>query len=292
MPLIVIAGKPCTGKTTFANLLVAALRERGSAVQLVNEETLQITKAAGYATSTSEKATRGAIKSRTDHHLTAETYVVVDSLNYIKGFRYELHCSARTFRTPQCVVWVACADTTADVWNETRVKEGGDGYEAKIMDDLRMRFEAPNEANRWDSPLFRVCLSADVTSADVTTGAGDAVIADAGAVAGVASALQGISLTGEAGSSSSSSSSTGEANCESASATLSVPVKSPFSSWKPKKKTTIEAGTGAGTGNGAAGPGAGMTRLSFLPLPPPQPRPRSLYLSPAAWSHRRFLPTL
>jgi hypothetical protein len=45
-----------------------------------------------------------------DRRLSADSVVVLDSLNYIKGFRYELYCSARTFRTPHCVVWVAAGD--------------------------------------------------------------------------------------------------------------------------------------------------------------------------------------
>ena len=48
-------------------------------------------------------ACSGSLKSAVDHRLSAESVVVLDSLNYIKGFRYELYCSTRTFlRTVWC----------------------------------------------------------------------------------------------------------------------------------------------------------------------------------------------
>jgi protein KTI12 len=130
MPLILIAGNPCTGKTTFANKLVDYLKSRGvSNIELINEEHLKITKQSGYKTSFNEKSTRGLLKSAADHKLNTECYVIVDSLNYIKGFRYELYCSARTFRTPHCVVWVECDENDANTWNSERMELTGDGYD-------------------------------------------------------------------------------------------------------------------------------------------------------------------
>ena len=111
MPLIIISGKPCTGKTTFATLLVEYLKSRSNNqvnIELINEESLKINKLDGYKSSSDEKNTRGLIKSATNHKLNSECYVIVDSLNYIKGYRYELYCAARTFRTPHCVVQVCC----------------------------------------------------------------------------------------------------------------------------------------------------------------------------------------
>ena len=48
MPLVVITGRPCTGKTTFATTLEQYLRARGvERVALVNDESLGVTKAHG-----------------------------------------------------------------------------------------------------------------------------------------------------------------------------------------------------------------------------------------------------
>ena len=52
----------------------------------------------------SEKNTRAAIKAECERFLTKDVLVIVDSMNYIKGYRYELFCIARTVRTPHCVV--------------------------------------------------------------------------------------------------------------------------------------------------------------------------------------------
>lgn len=132
MPLVIITGKPCTGKTTFAKLLAEDLIARGKTVDLVNEESLSINKKEGYKSSFAEKATRGALKGATDHKLNAENFVIVDSLNYIKGYRYELYCAARTFRTPHCVIWLGCSDSESSAWNEKRIADGGDGYDTKM----------------------------------------------------------------------------------------------------------------------------------------------------------------
>lgn len=121
MPLIIVCGNPCTGKTRFCHQLVEYLRDHGTVnVELINEESINVSKKDGYKSSFQEKTTRGALKSAVDHKLNAECVVVVDSLNYIKGFRYELYCSARTFRTPSCAVWVESPEAAADRWNAER----------------------------------------------------------------------------------------------------------------------------------------------------------------------------
>jgi protein KTI12 len=133
MPLILIAGNPCTGKTTFANQLLEFLRSKNlTNIELINEESLKISKKDGYKSSFAEKSTRGSLKSAADHKLNAECYVIIDSLNYIKGFRYELYCSARTFRTPHCVVWVECNEVTSNKWNSTRIELNDDAYDAEM----------------------------------------------------------------------------------------------------------------------------------------------------------------
>ena len=77
-------------------------------------------------------ACSGSLKSAVDHRLSADSVVVLDSLNYIKGFRYELYCSARTFRTPHCVVWVAAADGLSEKWNADRIQSGADAYSPQM----------------------------------------------------------------------------------------------------------------------------------------------------------------
>jgi len=67
-------------------------------------KTLVVTTVPYSADAASEKIIRGSLKDGVDHALNERTVVVVDSMNYIKGFRYELYCSARAESTQYCVV--------------------------------------------------------------------------------------------------------------------------------------------------------------------------------------------
>jgi protein KTI12 len=121
MPLVVVCGNPCTGKTTFSLKLEAYLKKQGvTNIEIINDESLGLEKNSSYANSFNEKTSRGTLKSAVDHKLSADRYVIVDSLNYIKGYRYELYCTARSFRTPHCVVWVECPTVISDEWNSTK----------------------------------------------------------------------------------------------------------------------------------------------------------------------------
>lgn len=164
MPLVIICGFPCSGKTTFAIRLREYLLEQVGvrSVALVNEESENQSRREGYKNSACEKNTRGLLKSAVDHALSGDCVVICDSLNYIKGFRYELHCMARTLRTPHCTVWVQCDGAVALERSLRRQsEEGGDAYAFPddVYTDLQRRFEAPNDKNRWDAPLFLVDMS-------------------------------------------------------------------------------------------------------------------------------------
>jgi len=160
MPLIIISGHPCIGKTTFATELKRYLEETECSVVLINEESLGISCSTGYSSSFAEKTTRGSIKSAVDHSLSSTAWVIVDSMNYIKGFRYELYCLARTIKSTHCCIWLSCDEGTSDTWSAQREQSSGASYPADVLGDLRRRFEPPNERNRWDRPLFKFTSSA------------------------------------------------------------------------------------------------------------------------------------
>jgi protein KTI12 len=44
------------------------------------------------------------MKAGVERFLSKDVVVILDSMNYIKGYRYELYCIARAMRTPNCVV--------------------------------------------------------------------------------------------------------------------------------------------------------------------------------------------
>ena len=149
------------GKTVFCQKLKEALesKEEPSPVVVVSEESENVQREHGYADAGSEKVTRGVLKGAIDHALGDKAYVIADSLNYIKGYRYELYCMARTCKTRHCCVYVHCDDAVSNEWSSTRKELTGEGYDDKVFADLRRRYEMPNERNRWDCPMFRVDMT-------------------------------------------------------------------------------------------------------------------------------------
>ncbi|CAK4610067.1 unnamed protein product [Aphanomyces euteiches] len=75
--------------------------------------------------SRAEKMTRSALKSRVQLHLSANCVVILDSLNYIKGYRYELFCLAKENSTTHCVVFV---NTPVDIAQTRNVSRDSDAF--------------------------------------------------------------------------------------------------------------------------------------------------------------------
>ncbi|KAG8518932.1 Protein KTI12 [Galemys pyrenaicus] len=106
MPLVVFCGLPYCGKSRRAELLRGALAAEGHTVYVVDDAAvLGAEDATVYSDSTREKALRGALRAAVERRLSRHDVVILDSLNYIKGFRYELYCLARAARTPLCLIY-------------------------------------------------------------------------------------------------------------------------------------------------------------------------------------------
>jgi len=105
MPLIIIVGGPCSGKTTLATKIKEFIvTEKKKEVILINEEYFSLNKEEFYKESSTEKMLRAKMKSEVEKNLDDNTVVILDSLNYIKGYRYELFCLVRNFKTRHCIV--------------------------------------------------------------------------------------------------------------------------------------------------------------------------------------------
>lgn len=103
---MVLCGLPGSGKSRRAEQLRGALAAEGRAVHVVDDAAvLGAEDAAVYGDSAREKALRGALRAAVERRLSRHDVVILDSLNYIKGFRYELYCLARAARTPLCLVY-------------------------------------------------------------------------------------------------------------------------------------------------------------------------------------------
>lgn len=87
MPLVVMCGYPCSGKTMRRKQLVEYLKENHPDVKVivVGDDESQIDKNSVYSESKHERAVRGSLKSEVNRYLTKDDVVILDSLNYIKG---------------------------------------------------------------------------------------------------------------------------------------------------------------------------------------------------------------
>ncbi|KAI3423881.1 hypothetical protein D9Q98_009715 [Chlorella vulgaris] len=152
MPLIVISGLPCSGKSKAAAVLAEVCRLRGQDVQIVDEDSLHLQRNESYKDATSEKVARGTLMAAVDRNLTRKLTVILDTHNNIKGYRYQLWCIARLAGTRYCLVHVDTPPETCRQCNQER--EAASSYSETIFEDLACRFERPDSKNRWDSPLF------------------------------------------------------------------------------------------------------------------------------------------
>ncbi|KAF9608540.1 hypothetical protein IFM89_009906 [Coptis chinensis] len=163
MALVVISGQPCSGKSTAAICLAEALRasELNPTVRIIDESSFHLDRNQSYADNTAEKNLRGVLRSEVDRSLSKDSIIIVDSLNNIKGYRYELWCLARAAGIRYCVIYCDVKEDLCREWNKKRGENGESTYNDKIFEDLVRRFEIPDRRNRWDSPLFELWPSKD-----------------------------------------------------------------------------------------------------------------------------------
>ncbi|XP_006628956.2 protein KTI12 homolog [Lepisosteus oculatus] len=155
MPLVVMCGFPCSGKSRRAQELKEYfLSKTDRKVYVVGDETVGVDKNSVYADSQKERNLRGALRAEVERKVNKEDVVILDSLNYIKGYRYELFCLIKHTQTPHCLVYCLTSAEVSSTWNKCGDVEKQ--YSQEILDALIMRFETPDSRNRWDSPLFTV----------------------------------------------------------------------------------------------------------------------------------------
>lgn len=165
MPLVIFAGFPCSGKTTWANELRKGLEKRidlakqnlesghNYTISYHSDQTLGIGRDT-YEDSNKEKLARGSQISFVKRDISKTNIVILDSMAYIKGFRYQLYCESKGMATPHCVIQVTAPIEQCLEWNEKLPPE--DQWSPVLMKQLLMRYEEPNSNTRWDSPLFEV----------------------------------------------------------------------------------------------------------------------------------------
>uniref|UniRef100_A0A1B0CVD6 Protein KTI12 homolog n=1 Tax=Lutzomyia longipalpis TaxID=7200 RepID=A0A1B0CVD6_LUTLO len=172
MPLIVMCGIPSSGKTTRAKELEKFFKDKKNiTVHIVSENQCcrahNFLKNDLFMDSQKEKIIRASLKSEVGRLQNTKDVVILDAGNYIKGYRYELYCQAKGGRVPQCTILCNLPIEEAKSFNKKRPivdeklpesSEFSDNsdvqYSDNVFDALCQRFEEPQGANRWDSPLF------------------------------------------------------------------------------------------------------------------------------------------
>nr|XP_054494741.1 protein KTI12 homolog [Agelaius phoeniceus] len=118
MPLVVLCGRPGSGKSRRAAELREALGGPERAAHVVAEA----------------EGGRAALRAEVERRLSRRDVVIVDAGNELRSIRYELYCAARQAGTPRCLLHCA----------------GGAGGPDEPP------FEEPDPSCRWDRPLFTV----------------------------------------------------------------------------------------------------------------------------------------
>ncbi|OWB81268.1 hypothetical protein B5S32_g5662 [[Candida] boidinii] len=171
MPLILFTGYPCSSKSKWSlklkNELESKIKnlkpgEQGYNYKVIlhTDESLGINHEA-YKDSNKEKSARGIQISVVKRDLSKNNIVILDSLNYIKGFRYQLHCESKALSTPYCLIHVISPSEICFKWNDEIVDGNDDNdhhhkWDNELIKNLIMRYEEPDSANRWDSPLIPI----------------------------------------------------------------------------------------------------------------------------------------
>ncbi|XP_057672706.1 protein KTI12 homolog [Diorhabda carinulata] len=159
MPLVVVTGVPSSGKTTRSLELLKFFEQQGKEVHIISE--LDHILKAGFEKNSfyddkdKEKHIRGVLKSEVLKLVSSNNVVILDALNYIKGYRYELFCGTKANKCTQCTLHTEINRDEAWKFNENRENEA-EKYNRETFDALVMRYEDPNGNNRWDAPLFTI----------------------------------------------------------------------------------------------------------------------------------------
>lgn len=129
MSLVTISGYPSSGKTRRAQQLQLALESRLQdpgyegpplKVKILSDDELNISRDAykgppqsritrlysqlTQLDSRAEKPARGALFTAMQRQMSQDTILIVDAMNYIKGFRYQMYCAARELKLRVCTV--------------------------------------------------------------------------------------------------------------------------------------------------------------------------------------------
>ena len=108
MALLTITGYPCSGKTRRVEQLKAFFASQLGAepaykIVHLSDDALHVPRSV-YDDGRLEKPARQTLFTAVQRALAPDALVIVDGMNYIKGFRYQMYCQAREHRLRRCTV--------------------------------------------------------------------------------------------------------------------------------------------------------------------------------------------
>ncbi|KAJ5593987.1 uncharacterized protein N7459_000195 [Penicillium hispanicum] len=201
MPLVILTGYPCSGLTYRANQLASLLEKAQDEILAAADTTsparlksrYKIHVVASHDSShprtvydhaRTEKEARGVAYARAKRVMARDSIVILDGMNYIKGWRYQLWCESKAANTSCCVVHVGTPVDQCVANNEARLRRQEDQqksssssetaespteayasapqvddeepYPPELLNNLIFRYEEPSTHSRWDKPLFTV----------------------------------------------------------------------------------------------------------------------------------------
>ncbi|GAQ04076.1 protein N-methyltransferase NNT1 [Aspergillus lentulus] len=159
--LIVLSGYPCSGLSYRAQQLASLLEATQD--ELFKSGTIPASRPrykihivpthdpshprTVYDNARTEKEARGVAYTRAKRALGRDSFVILDGMNYIKGYRYQLWCEAKALGTTSCVVHVGTPVDQCIANNEARIRRRDAQQEKSESRDNEPRESSTTESD-------------------------------------------------------------------------------------------------------------------------------------------------
>ncbi|KAF0988447.1 hypothetical protein HZS_5953 [Henneguya salminicola] len=160
MPVVVICGYPCSGKSTLAKKLEFYYTSiKSKRVVIISDNDSTITRDEFYNNSSLEITSRNTIKNMAIQSFSVYDIIIIDTMAYIKSFRYEIYCACKAQRQKHLILHVSTDIEKCIVMNSNK---DSTRYSETTIRSIVDRFEYPNLNDRWDFPLLSVDIYSDI----------------------------------------------------------------------------------------------------------------------------------
>ncbi|KAI9669945.1 MAG: hypothetical protein M1831_006981 [Alyxoria varia] len=115
-------------------------------ITYISDHTLSIPRSSYAHTHTTEKTTRSTLYTAVKRALSRRAVVILDSGNYVKGWRYQLHCEGKAVGVRSCVVHIGVNEDRAREVNNERLERAQHAHEEGSA-NITPSNEHPNNNN-------------------------------------------------------------------------------------------------------------------------------------------------